>query len=245
MGSVGEVDEALFQVDKEQLKMKLQMRSSIPGNGGPGIASPASGPPSRSAHAVSAKKLEIGELRTVVRSLSERLDLTTNTLSKRVEDCVARTMSLVSRADSQHSNHQMAISELQQLIGRVNKVARAETSKLVDALREELSSDSSLAAPELGRSRTQVTPVLPAGIASQLNMIQTELVKCRDRADAAFDMSRRAQGSVDELGTLMRNEIDSLRRMIQTSFDNSTSLCKAVTDRMTELQATVREERTQ
>ncbi len=158
--AVGQLDKALFDVDREQLKIKLSIRNDDPSTGSPrrpggmtamdaadsfvGTASTPSSYASAAAAAAGGGDTGRGSRSSVLLQLQKDLRALTAEVRrertawrKRTEDQACRLATVQAQLDSQTTAQQRANSELHELVARITTVMRGDLGDQLKALRGE------------------------------------------------------------------------------------------------------------
>ena len=217
--AVGQLDQAVFDVDREQLRMKLQMRSNDPSVGSParngsnGFMNDSldlnEGEHKRNGN----QNQNQGEERTsVMRRLQKELRELVNevardrsTMRKRTDEQASKLSDLGGRVDSTNSIQQRANSELHELVTRITSVMRAdmndnlENTKL-DLIEKIEDARSSLDIQIRGSKARSGGDDSTMQAAEMVNHVQATASRAAVDADEALRYAREAMakiGSVD------------------------------------------------
>ena len=217
--AVGQLDQAVFDVDREQLRMKLQMRSNDPSVGSParngsnGFMNDSldlnEGEHKRNGN----QNQNQGEERTsVMRRLQKELRELVNevardrsTMRKRTDEQASKLSDLGGRVDSTNSIQQRANSELHELVTRITSVMRAdmndnlENTKL-DLIEKIEDARSSLDIQIRGSKARNGGDDSTMQAAEMVNHVQATASRAAVDADEALRYAREAMakiGSVD------------------------------------------------
>jgi hypothetical protein len=147
--AVGQLDQAVFDVDREQLRMKLAMRSDDPGVGSPtrgngngfmndsldGISNAINNNNNGSG---GVRESVVRRLQKELRELVNEVARDRSTMRQRTDEQATRLSDLDGRMDSQSSVQQRANSELHELVARITSVLRGDLGDQLKVVRQDL-----------------------------------------------------------------------------------------------------------
>ena len=214
--AVGQLDQAVFDVDREQLRMKLSMRSEDPTQ----IGSPSRGGGNGSGKSFMNDSLDqstssdgpshmvresvVRRLQRDVRELTAEVSRDRSALRQRTDDQATRLSDLGSRIDTQNGTQQRANSELHELVTRITSVMRGDLFDQLKIIRNDLIEKIDEKAHATERS---VRDILQSGEGEHVskqsdiaNHVQATASRASVDADEALRYSREALakiGSVD------------------------------------------------
>ena len=208
--AVGQLDQAVFDVDREQLRMKLSMRSEDPTQ----IGSPSRGnsftndslDQSTSSDGPShmVRESVVRRLQRDVRELTAEVSRDRSALRQRTDDQATRLSDLGSRIDTQNGTQQRANSELHELVTRITSVMQGDLFDQLKIIRNDLIEKIDEKAHATERS---VRDILQSGEGEHVskqsdiaNHVQATASRASVDADEALRYSREALakiGSVD------------------------------------------------
>ena len=139
--AVGQLDETVFTIDREQLRIKLAMRNDDPATGSPirsGFMNDSLDQSTTTSGTRSASESVVRRMQKDLRELVNEVARDRSTMRQRTDEQASKLLDLDGRMDLHTTTQQRANSELHELVARITSVTRHDFSDQLTLMSKDL-----------------------------------------------------------------------------------------------------------